>query len=153
MIAVSDNGTGMPEHVRARAFEPFFTTKDVGEGTGLGLSMVFGLAKQLGGHVSIYSEEGEGTTIKFYLPKSQETSDIESLAEASEKVTPRGDETILVVEDHEEMRGYLVKALSRLGYAVLEAEDGPAALSVMAASGAIDLLLTDVILPKGMSGR
>ena len=152
LIAVSDSGTGMPAAVRERAFEPFFTTEDVGEGSGLGLSMVFGFAKQSGGHVSIYSEEGEGTTVKIYLPRSEETDAVAHATKKSQGNPPTGDETILVVEDDKDVRNYLVTVLGRLGYTVLEAEDGPAALKVMTASGAIDLLLTDVILPQGMSG-
>ena len=153
MIAVSDNGTGMPVAVRERVFEPFFTTKDVGKGTGLGLSMVFGFAKQSGGHVSIYSKEGQGTTVRIYLSRAEETADAESAAGQSQMDRPTGDETVLVVEDDKAVRDYLVTVLGRLGYSVLEAADGPAALEVMADSGAIDLLLTDVILPRGMNGR
>ncbi len=152
MIAVSDSGTGMPAAVRSLAFEPFFTTKDVGQGSGLGLSMVFGFAKQSGGHVSIYSEEGEGTTVKIYLPRSGETEEIETTSKTLREDRPTGDETILVVEDDKDVRDYLVIVLGRLGYTVLEAEDGPAALKIMTVSGPIDLLLTDVILPRGMSG-
>ena len=153
MIAVSDNGSGMPAAVRERVFEPFFTTKDVSEGSGLGLSMVFGFAKQSGGHVSMYSQEGVGTTVRIYLPKAKETAAIESAVKKAENDRPGGDETVLVVEDDKAVRDYLVTILGRLGYSVLQAVDGPAALEVMAASGPIDLLLTDVILPRGMNGR
>lgn len=152
-IAVSDSGTGMPPAVLERAFEPFFTTKDVGEGSGLGLSMVFGFARQSGGHVSIYSEEGEGTTVRMYLPRCEEAEDIGNTNEKTRKNRPTGDETILVVEDDRDVRDFLVIVLGRLGYTVLEAEDGPDALDVMTVSGPIDLLLTDVILPRGMSGK
>jgi len=153
MIAVNDSGTGMPPDVRERVFEPFFTTKDVGQGTGLGLSMVFGFAKQSGGHVSIYSEVGEGTTVRIYLPRAEKTTNAERITAPAEKDRPTGDEMILVVEDDEAVRKFLVIVLRQLGYGVQEAEDGPAALAVMAASGPFDLLLTDVILPRGMSGR
>ncbi|MDA1099154.1 MAG: PAS domain S-box protein [Proteobacteria bacterium] len=153
MIAVSDNGTGMRAEVRERVFEPFFTTKPVGQGSGLGLSMVFGFAKQSGGHVSIYSEVGDGTTVRIYLPREQRAATAESIDDPSHKDRPTGDETIMVVEDDKAVRDYLVIVLRRLGYTVLEAEDGPAALEVMAAASGIDLLLTDVILPRGMSGR
>jgi len=153
MIAIGDNGTGMPAEVRERVFEPFFTTKEVGKGTGLGLSMVFGFARQSGGHVSIYSKEGEGTTVRIYLPRADDTANAEGAAPRSHKDRPRGDETVLVVEDDKAVRDYLVIVLGRLGYSVLEAVDGPVALEVMAASEAIDLLLTDVILPGGMNGR
>ncbi len=153
MISVSDTGIGMPAEVQERVFEPFFTTKSVGEGSGLGLSMVFGLAKQSGGHVSIYSEEGEGTTARIYLPRAEGTADTAGTNEQTQDDRPTGEETILVVEDDKAVRDYLAIVLRRLGYTVLEAEDGPAALEVMAAANGIDLLLTDVILPRGMSGR
>ena len=153
MIAVSDSGTGMPAAVRARAFEPFFTTKDVGAGSGLGLSMVFGFARQSGGQVLIDSENDEGTTVRIYLPRMVETASVESTEGEIEQDRPTGNETILVVEDEADVLAYLVRALNRLGYNVLQAMDGPEALDVMASSGAIDLLLTDVILPREMNGR
>jgi len=153
MIAISDNGTGMPAEVRERVFEPFFTTKDVGKGTGLGLSMVFGFAKQSGGHVSIYSKEGESTTVRIYLPRADDLTSAKGPIVRSLKDRPTGDETVLVVEDDKAVRDYLVIVLSRLGYTVLEAVNGPMALEVMAATDAIHLLLTDVILPGGMNGR
>lgn len=153
MIAVNDNGTGMPTDVRTRAFEPFFTTKDVGKGSGLGLSMVFGFAKQSGGHVAIDSNEGAGTTVRICLPRADEAAIAEGAIEPTEKDRPKGTETIFVVEDDEAVRQYLVTVLSRLGYTVLQAADGPAALKIIAAAGAIDLLLTDVVLPRGLSGR
>ncbi|NQV61263.1 MAG: PAS-domain containing protein, partial [Alphaproteobacteria bacterium] len=153
MIAVSDGGIGMSPEVRERVFEPFFTTKDVGQGTGLGLSMVFGFAKQSGGQVSIYSEVGEGTTVRIYLPRAEKAANAENATALIEKGRPKGDERILVVEDDESVRDYLVTVLRQLGYGVQGAEDGPAALAVMAASGPFDLLLTDVVLPRGMSGR
>ncbi len=115
--------------------------------------MVFGFAKQSGGQATIYSEEGEGTTVKIYLPRAEETTIQESAAKGPEEDRPTGNETILVVEDDQDMRSYLVKALGRLGYGVLDAEDGPAALEIMETDCVIDLLLTDVILPRGMNGR
>jgi signal transduction histidine kinase len=127
-VTVSDDGTGMPAEVRARVFEPFFTTKDVGKGSGLGLSMVFGFAQQSGGQVSVYSEEGEGTTVRIYLPREDQAESVDSSAEEGKQDIPTGDETILVVEDDEEVLRYLVTVLGRLGYTVLQAEDGPAAL-------------------------
>lgn len=153
MIAVADNGTGMSAAVRKRVFEPFYTTKEVGKGSGLGLSMVFGFARQTGGQVSISSEEGEGTTVRIYLPRAEEATNVESTTEKSEQGKLMGNETILVVEDDKDVLTYLVTGLDRIGYTVLQAEDGPAALEVMANYGAIDLLLTDMILPRGMNGR
>ncbi len=153
MIAVKDSGTGMESESLKRAFEPFFTTKDVGMGSGLGLSMVFGFARQSRGHVSIESRDGEGTTVKIYLPRSIQTTTPEKAVEAPDKGRPTGNETILLVEDEKDVLDFLATALDSLGYTVLQAEDGPAALEIMAASSKIDLLLTDVILPHGMSGR
>ena len=154
MIAVTDTGTGMPKEVLERAFEPFFTTKDVGKGTGLGLSMIYGFVKQSGGHVKIYSEEGQGTTIKIYLPRllsasmASETSTDHRGVEGSAR-----QEVVLIVEDDDDVRTYTVESLQELGYHVLEAPDGPSALRLMENhQGPIDLLFTDVVMP-GMSGR
>jgi PAS domain S-box-containing protein len=150
LIAVTDSGTGMSKEVADRAFEPFFTTKVVGQGTGLGLSQVYGFVKQSGGHVKIYSELGEGTTVKIYLPRL--TAGI-----PAEQTVPPGvggeglGETILVVEDDSDVRAYIVEALRDLHYAVLEAQDANSALAV-ARDARVDLLLTDVVLP-GMNGR
>lgn len=151
LIAVSDNGPGMAEDVLARALEPFFTTKEVGEGSGLGLSMIYGFAKQSRGHLSIYSEEGVGTTVKLYLPRSmtrQETSDKGHEPEAR----VGGSETILVVEDDEALRRTVTRILKRSGYEVLVAADGPDALLQLDTAEHIDLMLSDVILPRGMTG-
>ena len=155
MIAVTDTGTGMPKGVAARVFEPFFTTKEVGRGTGLGLSQVYGFTKQSGGHVKVYSEEGSGTTVKIYLPRLM--SGIESEPEdsryESRPETTRGSETIMVVEDDDDVRTYTVECLRELGYRVLEAHDGPAALRLLERQEKpIDLLFTDVVMP-GMTGR
>ncbi|MBT3532795.1 MAG: response regulator [Rhodospirillaceae bacterium] len=152
-IAISDNGTGIPEDLIERVFEPFFTTKEVGQGSGLGLSMVFGFTRQSGGHVTIESKEGKGTTVRILLPRAEVAINVESDAEVSPAERPPGNETILVVEDDPDVLNFLVKGLHRLGYTVLQASDGPSALRVMAEPDAIDLLLTDVILPLGMSGR
>ena len=154
MIAVTDTGTGMSKEVIERAFEPFFTTKEVGKGTGLGLSMIYGFVKQSGGHVKIYSEEGHGTTIKIYLPRL--LSEIGGDSEADNlpmgvEVSARR-ETILVVEDDDDVRIYTVESLQELGYEVLEAHDGPSALRLLRLHGKpVDLLFTDVVMP-GMSG-
>jgi signal transduction histidine kinase/ActR/RegA family two-component response regulator len=151
-ISVSDTGAGMSREVQAKAFDPFFTTKEPGQGTGLGLSQVYGFVKQSGGHVKIYSELGEGTTIKIYLPRAHVTS---SAARESEPpvVGGLGSETILVVEDEAEVRAYLVETLRDLNYRVREAEDGAAALALLDSEPfRIDLLLTDIVMP-GMNGR
>ena len=125
MLAVTDNGCGMPPDVKAKAFDPFFTTKDIGHGTGLGLSQVYGFVKQSRGHVKIYSEVGEGTTIKIYLPRAHSAAATEE-AESHDTVA-RGSlrETILVVEDDADVRSYSCDTLRELGYSVLEAENGP----------------------------
>ena len=151
MIAVSDTGTGIPAEIRDRVFDPFFTTKEVGQGTGLGLSMVFGFIKQSGGHIKIYSEVGHGTTIKMYLPRAQQAEDA---AQESVPSRPRGgSETILVVEDDALVRRNVVAQLTGLGYTTIEAADGVEALRVVETNGAIDLLFTDVVMPGGINGR
>ena len=154
MIAVSDTGEGMTPDVMARAFEPFFTTKEVGQGSGLGLSMVYGFVKQSEGHASVYSEVGRGTTMKLFLPRAQAGHATQQKAsEQSSLPLPVGHETILVVEDDRYVRRFVVTVLERLGYTVLQAEDGPSALSLLDEQAAeIDLLLTDVVLPRGMTG-
>jgi PAS domain S-box-containing protein len=153
MVAVSDSGIGMTPEVIAKAFDPFFTTKDVGHGTGLGLSQVYGFAKQSGGHVKIYSELGDGTTIKLYFPRvhaavSDEQSDV-APAVAHGSAT----ETVLVVEDDPDVRNYGCDSLRELGYDVIEAKDGHAALKLLDSHPHIKVLFTDVGLPGGMNGR
>ncbi|UEM02582.1 PAS domain-containing protein [Skermanella rosea] len=157
-LSVTDTGTGMPRDVVARAFEPFFTTKAFGQGTGLGLSQLYGFARQSGGHAAIYSEEGGGTTVKLYLPRHRggAQSEAQSVAPAApvlpEPKRARDGETILVLEDEGLVRMLLVQSLERQGYRVIEAHEPPAALAVLEADGKIDLLATDVGLP-GMNGR
>ena len=152
MLAVSDTGTGMPPDVIARAFEPFYTTKGLGQGTGLGLSMVYGFAKQSGGHVAIYSEVGSGTTVKLYLPRW--IGRAEDVAPRAERLAPRArNETVLVVEDDEDMRFVTVTMLKSLGYQVLEAPTGSKALDLLAGHKEIVLLVTDVVLAGSMNGR
>lgn len=152
-IAVSDTGCGIPEDVLAQVFEPFFTTKEVGKGTGLGLSQVYGFVRQSSGHIKVYSELGEGTTVKIYLPRlvSPQTSDPLDRSPESESVHG-GSETILLVEDHDDLRAFSVGVLSDLGYRVLAAASGREAID-LAKSERIDLLFTDVVLPDGMNGR
>jgi PAS domain S-box-containing protein len=152
MIAVSDTGCGMTKEVSAKAFEPFFTTKQAGQGTGLGLSQVFGFVKQSGGHVKIYSEPGEGTTVKLYLPRIAAAAS--EVANESEHLVARtSGETILIVEDDEDVRSFTAEALRELGYQVTAAPDARAALAVLENLSGVDLLFTDVGLPHGMNGR
>jgi PAS domain S-box-containing protein len=150
MVAVSDTGTGMSAEVCENVFEPFFTTKPAGKGTGLGLSMVYGFVQQSGGHIKIYSEEGQGTSIKLYLPAASGSADV-----AIPVVAPaRGaGETILVVEDDALVRGFVVAQLHSLGYRTAAADDGHAALEYVESGQPFDLLFTDVVMPGGMTGR
>ncbi len=152
-LSVSDTGTGMMPDTIAKAFEPFFTTKPIGSGTGLGLSMIYGFARQSGGQVRIHSSVGAGTTVVIYLPRSEQTPTEEGLP-ASLSDAPRavGGETVLVVDDEATVRMLVTETLVDLGYAALEASDGPSALSMMTPERHIDLLVTDVGLP-GMNGR
>lgn len=152
MLAVTDTGTGMPAEVIEQAFEPFFTTKPSGKGSGLGLSMIYGFAKQSGGHLKIYSEIGHGTTVRMYLPRAGEVQ-LEAPAPAALEWDLRGDETILVVEDEDAVRKLVVVFLGRLGYRVLEAAEARRALELLRGEEPIDLLFTDVVLPGGMNGR
>jgi PAS domain S-box-containing protein len=151
MIAVSDNGHGIPASIRDKVFEPFFTTKGIGKGTGLGLSMVYGFVKQSDGHIRIYSEEGHGTTIKLYLPRAAEQAG-ESAGRA-EAAVEGGTETILVVEDDPLVRNYVAAQLAGLGYATILAATGDDALAKIDGGMAFDLLFTDVIMPGSMNGR
>jgi PAS domain S-box-containing protein len=153
MIAITDTGTGMDMTTQERAFDPFFTTKEVGKGTGLGLSQVYGFARQSAGHVRIYSEVGEGTTVKIYLPRSGSDRKTPIVGEANTPSRSTGAETILVVEDDDELRQYAKGVLEELGYHVMSAGSGAAALEALNGSHQIDLLLTDVVMPGGMNGR
>jgi signal transduction histidine kinase/FixJ family two-component response regulator len=154
MLAVSDTGTGMPPDVVARAFEPFFTTKPQGMGTGLGLAMVFGFVKQSGGHVKIYSETGEGTTVRLYLPRAVGVEATRTPRDEAPVDLPHGAATILVVEDDAAVREVAVEMLRDLGYRVLAAADGPEALRVFGENDAkVDLLLADIVLTGGMKGH
>lgn len=153
MLAISDTGCGISRETLTRVFEPFFTTKESGRGTGLGLSMVYGFVKQSGGHVTIYSEQEHGTTVKMYFPRHQGTAG-RRVAEAMATVPPQAirDEVILVVEDNEDVRAYSAMVLSELGYKVLEAANAEQAMEVLAKAPRVDLLFTDVVLP-GKNGR
>jgi signal transduction histidine kinase/CheY-like chemotaxis protein len=153
LVAVSDTGKGMPREVAERAFEPFFTTKPAGEGTGLGLSMVYGFVKQSGGHAKIYTEAGQGTTVKLYLPRSTAEADASARAAAEPKAAPGGGETILVVEDDAGVLAFEVETLTAAGYSVIEARTGAEALARIAEGATPDLLFTDVVLAGGMNGR
>jgi CheY-like chemotaxis protein len=154
MIAVTDTGDGMDRETLERAFEPFFTTKDVGKGTGLGLSQIYGFVHQSGGHVRIYSEVGQGTTVKIYLPRFTGADAVEKEAVRTvDAATLIGDEVVLLVEDHHELRAYSGGILRELGYQVHEAADGAAGLRILQETPEISLLFTDVVLPGGMNGR
>ncbi|WP_374939258.1 ATP-binding protein [Mesorhizobium sp. NBSH29] len=150
LIAVSDTGAGMPPEVIEKAFEPFFTTKGVGKGTGLGLSQVFGFVKQSGGHIKIYSEIGQGTAIKIYLPRSYSAG--QAVRREAANGTPTGNEIVLVVEDDASVRSLTVQMLTELGYTVRAAEGGAEGLHLLAENPDIHLLLTDVVMPD-MNGR
>jgi len=152
-VSVTDTGVGMSAATIARAFDPFFTTKPVGQGTGLGLSMIYGFAKQSGGHARIYSELGQGTTVKIYLPRHRgEPSD--AAEEQAVVRAPRANgETVLVVDDEPTVRMLIADTLAELGYECIEAADAAAGLKVLQSDLDLDLLISDVGLPGGMSGR
>jgi PAS domain S-box-containing protein len=152
-LAVTDTGSGMPPQVMERAFDPFFTTKPIGQGTGLGLSMIYGFARQSAGHVKIYSEVGEGTTVKLYLPRHHAAALVQEVKAQGAEIpwSPSG-ETVLVVEDEPVVRDLFVEVLEDLGYRSFQAADGAAGLQILDASERIDLLITDIGLP-GMNGR
>jgi PAS domain S-box-containing protein len=145
MLAVTDTGSGMTAEIAAQAFEPFFSTKPEGQGTGLGLSMVYGFVKQSHGHIKIYSEVGHGTTVKLYLPRTHQKED--ALNVPDQEAVTGGTETILVAEDDDEVRATAVEMLADLGYRVYKARDAVSALSVIEKGHAIDLLFTDVVMP------
>lgn len=152
-ICVTDTGTGMDADTMAKAFEPFFTTKPIGQGTGLGLSMIYGFAQQSEGYAKIYSEVGEGTTFKLYLPRHRGAAEEEEpLPQLSEEHHAEDGEVVLVVEDETVVRGLIVEELRELGYQAIEAVDGPKGLDVLQSRRRIDLLITDIGLP-GLNGR
>jgi CheY-like chemotaxis protein len=149
LIALSDTGIGMPPEIVARAFDPFFTTKPVGQGSGLGLSMVYGFVRQSGGHIKIYSEPGRGTSVKLYFKRSHD--EMAPRSEPRQAVPLVGKETILVVEDDETLRTTVTATLKELGYTVLDAPNGAAALILLESSNRVDLLFTDAVMPGPVS--
>jgi len=153
-VCVSDTGTGMTPEVTARAFDPFFTTKPTGQGTGLGLSMVYGFARQSDGQVRIYSEPGEGTTVKIYLPRHRgDAAPEEEQPQLAEAARAGAGETVLVVDDEPTVRMLVTEVLEELGYSAIEAADGASGLQILQSDLRIDLLITDVGLPGGVNGR
>ena len=152
MLAVSDTGRGMPPGILERVFEPFFTTKEHGRGTGLGLAMIYGFAKQSRGHVKIYSEVGHGTTVRLYLPRGVPAATADAEEAGKEDALPQGEAAILVVEDNADVRKVASASLRALGYRISEAEDGPSALEILRTDETIGLLFTDVVMPGGMTG-
>jgi signal transduction histidine kinase len=154
LIEVRDTGIGMTQEVMEKIFEPFFTTMEPGKGTGLGLSMVFGFMKQSGGHISVYSEPGEGTTFRLYLPPAQDADAADEATTSGTSPAPIGHgQTILVVEDNAVLRRILCRQLIGAGYRVLEADRGGTALDMIQRGEPFDLLLTDIVMPGGMNGR
>ncbi len=151
MLAVSDTGVGISAQDLPRVFEPFFTTKETGKGTGLGLAMVYGFIKQSGGHVSIYSERGQGTSVKMYLPSTDAEQELSS--QPAETQLTGGSESILLVEDDPMVRSFAKKELVSLGYRVVEAANAPTALGLLRGPEVFDLLFTDIVMPGGMSGK
>jgi PAS domain S-box-containing protein len=151
-ICISDTGVGMAAATVNQAFEPFFTTKPIGKGTGLGLSQVYGFVKQSGGHVKIYSEVGQGTTVKLYLPRLLAEAIVAERPESTLPAEGSNEETILVLEDDDDVRASSVESLREIGYRVIEAHDGPSALRLLERQWRVDLLFSDVVLPGGLTG-
>jgi CheY-like chemotaxis protein len=152
MISVGDTGAGIPPENLAHLFEPFFTTKEPGKGTGLGLSTVYGFVRQSGGHVKVYSEVDQGTSVKMYFPEASGAVPARPASSGAKAAHGVG-EIVLLVEDEEGVRELAAEMLGDLGYRVIAAADGPAALALARELPRIDLLFTDVVLPKGMNGR
>jgi CheY-like chemotaxis protein len=152
VVKVTDTGTGMDPDVAAHAFEPFFTTKEVGKGTGLGLSQVYGFVKQSGGHITLETQPGCGTTFRLYLPRCSGVQPIADPAAHPGEPEPKGTETVLVVEDNFEVLELAVATISDLGYRVLSAPNGSAALDILGREDQVDLLFSDVVLPGSING-
>jgi PAS domain S-box-containing protein len=153
MIAVSDTGRGIPETIRDKVFDPFFTTKEIGKGTGLGLSMVYGFTRQSGGHVTVYSDVGRGTTIRIYLPRAETEEEPELIPPTRAMFGDGGSETILIVEDDAMLRSYVTTQLESLGYTTLSAANAAEALVISDSGAPFDLLFTDITMPGRMNGR
>lgn len=152
-VSVTDTGTGMPPEILARVFEPFFTTKETDRGTGLGLAMVYGFVKQSGGHVTVYSEVGTGTTFRLYLPRAMQADVVEALPEIRADLSKqRNSGRILVVEDNNSVRKLVDRQLSDLGYQVAAAANAEEALAVMEREAQFDLVFSDVVMPGRMNG-
>ena len=151
MVAVSDTGSGMTADVRAQAFDPFFTTKEVGKGSGLGLSQVYGFVKQSGGHVAVESEPGRGTTVRVYLPSVKASVSMQAEIDAS-RPEPSAAATVLVVEDDEGVLEAVTAGVAELGYHTLAARNAREALAILRRDEPIDLLFTDIAMPGGMNG-
>jgi len=152
-LCVTDTGTGMPPEVISRVFDPFFTTKPLGQGTGLGLSMIHGFVRQSGGQVRVYSEVDKGTTMCLYLPRHMGDAEAPEAIDAAASAEPGHGETVLVIDDEEPIRMLITDVLEEAGYRVLTAPDGPAGLKTLQSDVRIDLLITDVGLPGGFNGR
>jgi CheY-like chemotaxis protein len=152
LVCVTDTGRGMDAEVAAHAFEPFFTTKEVGKGSGLGLSQVYGFIRQSGGHVVIDTSPGVGTTFRLYLPRCHDAQHTRKENASPTSATPRGHETVLVVEDNPEVLELAASMISELGYRVLTAVDGPSALAIVRGDEPIDLLFSDIVMPGGIDG-
>ena len=152
-IAVSDTGSGMSRETLERVFEPFFTTKEPGRGTGLGLPMAFGFARQSGGHLAIYSELGRGTTVRIYLPRHKEEAPLRQAAAPIEAATvPGGSERVLLVEDEPLVRQFVETQLATLGYRVVSASNGEEAMQALCSDSGFDVLLTDIVMPGQLKG-
>ncbi|MEM9708232.1 MAG: PAS domain S-box protein [Pseudomonadota bacterium] len=151
-LSISDNGTGMTEAASQRAFEPFFTTKEAGKGTGLGLSMVYGFVRQSGGHVTLYSELGKGTTFALYFPVVAESEMVEPAASEDDSIARGRGQVIMVVEDNDKVRRLSIARLKDLGYNPIPAETGDAALALLEELGSVDLLFTDLVMPGSVNG-
>src|SRR6202171_1342644 len=152
MVAVTDSGHGIPASILQNVFEPFFTTKEVGKGSGLGLSMVYGFVKQSNGHIKIYSEKDHGTTVRIYLPQAAGAALPEAELEDT-AIIEGGNETILIVEDDHLVRTFVVGQIQSLGYVTLSAVNADEALVIISSAQTIDLLFTDMIMPGSMNGR